>query len=161
MTVVSDTSPLCYLTWIEQLDLLRALFNEVVIPPAVLEELRAAGAPASVQQRFHHPLDWLRIQAAEPSVPDEGLSSLHAGEREAILLAEQIEADLILLDEQDARRIASARGLQLTGLLGILDEAATRQLVDVPEAIEKLQMTNFRVSPTLLRSFLDRHRTGE
>lgn len=158
MTVVSDTSPLCYLAWIGQLELLPALFGEVFIPPAVLEELRAAGTPAFVSQHFQNLPDWLKIQTVEFVQQDESLIRLHLGEREAILLAEKIGADLILLDDRDARRIASDRGLRLTGLLGILEEAASRQLLDGPETIEKLQATSFRASPTLLKLFLDRMR---
>jgi predicted nucleic acid-binding protein len=156
MTVVSDTSPLCYLAWIEQLDLLPALFGEIIIPPAVLEELKAEGAPAFVRQRFQNPLDWLKVQAVE-SPQDESLLRLHPGEREAILLAELLRADLVLLDDRDARRIASARGLRLTGLLGVLGEAASRQWIDLPGTIQKLQNTSFRASPSLLKSFLDRY----
>lgn len=158
MIVVSDTSPLCYLAWIGQLDLLPTLFNEIVIPSAVFEELTAEGAPAHVRQRFHRLPDWPRVQTIEYA-EDESLTKLHAGEREAILLAEQIGADLILLDERDARQIASVRGLRLTGLLGVIDEAATRQLLNVPATIEKLQATSFRASPALLKSLLDRHRS--
>jgi predicted nucleic acid-binding protein len=85
------------------------------------------------------------------------LGRLHLGEREAITLAAQLKADLIVLDEKAARRVAVERGLYTTGLLGILDEAATRRLIDLPTAIERLQRTTFRASPRLLKALLDRH----
>ena len=54
------------------------------------------------------------------------MNRLHAGERDAIALAQNLEADLVILDEKAARKVAKERGLQVTGLVGILDEAATR-----------------------------------
>lgn len=85
------------------------------------------------------------------------MDRLHSGEREAIWLAEELKADLIILDEKPARQIARERGLNLTGLLGILEIAATRQLIDLPTVLERLQQTTFRASPRLLKSLLERH----
>ena len=70
-----------------------------------------------------------------------------------------VNADLILLDERAAREVALTRGLQVTGLIGVLDEAATRDLVDIQDAVARLQETSFRTTPRLLRWLLDRHRT--
>ena len=84
------------------------------------------------------------------------MEKLQAGELGAILLAESNKADLILLDEKAARRVAANRGLRVTGTLGVLGEAATRRLVDLPSAIDRLMRTNFRYSPALLKATLDR-----
>jgi predicted nucleic acid-binding protein len=81
---------------------------------------------------------------------------LQRGEQAAILLAESIKADMIVLDEKSARRVATDRGLRVTGTLGLLGEAATRGLVDLPPAIERLTKTSFRYSPALLKATLDR-----
>lgn len=107
------------------------------------------------------PPEWLRVEAVDEvrsAERDAALARLHAGERGAIRLAEQFEADLILLDEKAAREIARQRGLEVAGLLGVLDEAATRGYVDVTAAVGALQQTNFRVTPKLLKWLLDRHR---
>src|ERR1035438_4797188 len=85
-----------------------------------------------------------------------GLERLQAGEQAAILLAESMKADIILLDEKAARRVAANRGLRVTGLLGVLSEAATRGLVELAPAIDRLRMTNFRSSPALLKATVDR-----
>lgn len=82
---------------------------------------------------------------------------LHPGESEAISLAKRISADLLLLDEKAARRAAIEQGLRISGLLGILNEAASRKLLDLSEAIERLQHTNFRIAPHILRSLLYKH----
>jgi predicted nucleic acid-binding protein len=71
-------------------------------------------------------------------------------------LAELVKADIVLLDEKAARRIAAARGLRVTGVLGILGEAATRGLVELAPAIDRLRMTNFRAPAALLKATLDR-----
>ncbi len=80
------------------------------------------------------------------------------GGQAAILLAESIKADVILLDEKAARRIATARGLRVTGLLGVLGEAATRGLVELAPTLDRLRTTSFRASPALLKATLDRFR---
>ena len=84
---------------------------------------------------------------------------LRAGDRLAILLAESTMADIVLLDEKAARCVAATRGLRVTGILGVLGEAATRGLVELTSAIDRLRMTNFRASPVLLKATLDRFGT--
>ena len=84
------------------------------------------------------------------------MEKLQAGEQAAILLAEAIPADMILLDEKSARRVAGDRGLRIAGTLGVLGEAAARGLVDLPAAIDHLRKTSFRYSPALLKATLDR-----
>ncbi len=155
MIVVADTSPLCYLVLIGHIDLLPRLFGRVIVPRAVWEELKAQGAPSMVQTWTSQPPAWLDIQALL-SNSDESLNQLHPGERETILLAEQLGANLVVLDEKAARLIAIQRGLNITGLLGILVEFATKGWIDLPDAIDRLQKTTFRASPRLLKSILDK-----
>jgi hypothetical protein len=83
------------------------------------------------------------------------LSRLDAGEREAIALAEDVAADLVILDERKARQVALERGLSITGLLGLLVDAAERGLVELREVLGRLRQTSFRVDPKLLASLLD------
>ena len=105
MIVVSDTSPVCYLTLIGHPDVLPALFGRVEIPGAVASELSAADAPPLVSQLMNQLPPWLTVHSVAP-VSNADLNRLHVGEREAILLAEQLNADLIVLDEKAARRRA-------------------------------------------------------
>jgi predicted nucleic acid-binding protein len=63
---------------------------------------------------------------------------------------------MILLNERSARRVAAERGLRITGTLGVLGEAATRGLVDLPAAMDRLRRTTFRCSPALLKATIDR-----
>jgi predicted nucleic acid-binding protein len=150
MTVVSNTSPLNYLVLIELQQLLPALFNRVIVPEAVLRELRSPAAPAQIGAWLDTAPDWLDSRVAA-DIPTE-LRHLGPGEREAIVLAESVDDGLVLLDERRARGIARQRGLAVTGTLGVLDLAAARGLVDLTDAFGRLARTNFRGSPRLLRS---------
>jgi predicted nucleic acid-binding protein len=156
MTVVSDTSPLCYLLLIDLVDLLPALYGQVVIPQVVCRELIDPKSPAIVRSWIMQPPGWLEIHSFTVQVDSE-LSKLDLGECEAIGLAEQLNASLILLDEREARQIAQKRGLQIIGLLGILGIAANRKLTNFADAIEQLQKTNFYISSQLIQSLLKRY----
>lgn len=156
MKVVSNTSPIAYLVLIQRIDLLSSLFGEVLIPEGVRGELMDSGAPEPVRHWISDPPSWLRVVALE--VPAEpALTRLHAGEREAIMLAQHLSADLVVLDEKAARHAAQQRGLRVTGLLGVLGTAADRGLADLPSAIKDLRQTNFRASPKVLKALLERY----
>lgn len=72
-----------------------------------------------------------------------GLEKLDLGEREAILLAQNLQAELIILDDLSARRIALERGLKIIGLLGVLKDAARLDLLDLKITFERLQEVGF------------------
>ena len=155
MIAVADTSPVCYLVLIGKVDLLPELFSSVLIPRAVVAELLHEDAPESVRAWAANPPSWASVHD-NPTGLAAGMEKLQAGEQNAILLAEMVQADIVLLDEKAARRVAADRGLRVTGTLGVLGEAATRGRVDLIEAIELLRKTNFRYSPALLKATLDR-----
>ena len=156
MFVVADTSPLCYLILIDQIQLLPQLYTRVVIPQAVYQELRVSAAPQPVQDWLANPPDWLEIHTL--TLPnDQALNLLDQGEAEAIALTESIGADLMLIDEKRGRQTAIMRGLKVIGLLGILVTAANDGLIDFAAAIAHLQTTSFRASPKLIQSLLDQY----
>ena len=151
MVVVADTSPLIYLSRVGALDLLHVLFGEVVIPRAVWTEV--------VEQRTAAPgLDalkragWLRVVNRDGPPLDLGLDP---GETAAILLAESLNADLLLIDERLGRRVAEARGLAVRGTLGVLVQARrTGALPALRPVLETLVADGFRISPALIREAL-------
>ena len=153
MIVVSDTSPICYLILIGQVNLLERLYGTVVIPQIVANELSATGSPSVVQSWIAQPPDWLDIQPVELS-QDTGFAQLDPGERCAILLAERIGAGLVILDDKPARKIAIERGLGIIGLLGILKDAADASLLDLEATFDQLQNVGFWVAPELLQRLL-------
>lgn len=155
MIVVTDTTPVNYLVLIDQVHLLRDLYGRLVLPRAVYEEMRREEAPEKVRAWAAQLPEWTEVRAA--ASPDPALK-LGAGEREAIALAEEFGADLLLVDDRKARREARRRGLTVTGTLAVLVAAAGRELVDLPEAIAALRQTTFRVPAALIEEILERQR---
>ena len=88
--------------------------------------------------------------------PDQTLSHLEQGERQAIQLAEELSAELLLVDEKAARREAAKRHLRTTGTLGILDLAAEKGLVDFAQSLQLLKETSFYISSSVETYFLAR-----
>ena len=148
--VVADTTPLNYLILIGQVELLRELFGKVMIPEAVLAELRHPKAPAAVATwLLRHP-DWLTVEKVDRL--DETIQLGH-GENEAISLAVERHISIVLMDERRGRSAAEARGLLPVGTLNILDLADERGLVDGVAMLEALKQTNFRADSELLDRF--------
>jgi predicted nucleic acid-binding protein len=156
MIVISDTSPIYYLVLINGINLLQKLYGRVIIPQAVYEELTAFESPAKVQSWIVQHPRWIEVQSVVGE-PDVELSQLDAGECSAIALAEQIRANLVILDERAARKVAMGRGLKVIGLLGILGASADRGLVNFTVMIDRLRQTNFWASPQLIKLLLDRY----
>lgn len=157
MIVIADTSPLNYLLLIDLPHILRALFGQVIVPRTVLTEMKSPLAPDKVHQWLAQRPDWLAVKDIRQEDPT--LAHLDPGEREAIMLAQELQADLILLDERLARQEATDHKFNVTGMVGILDRAATRGLIEITEVGSRLRQTNFRVSPRLLNVLLDRHKS--
>ena len=148
MIVVADTSPINYLILIELQDLLPKLFGRILIPKAVHRELRSAAAPEPIKRFLDEALDWLEVRTA-PEI-DPTLRQLDSGEREVIALALSIGADSVLLDERKGRHAARESGLRVSGTLGVICLAADQKLITLNDALDRLEKTNFRVSPRLL-----------
>jgi predicted nucleic acid-binding protein len=149
MTVISNTSPLNYLALIGFQDILPTLFGRVLIPDAVWHELGSPAAPQPVKDWLGTSPSWLDCRVVSQVPPDR--QHLDPGEREAIALAQSLNASLVLLDERRGRRVARDLGLAVSGTLGVLDLAARRGLVDLADALERLERTTFRATPRLLR----------
>jgi len=141
---------------INQINLLPQLFQRIIIPQAVYSELSDTSAPLPVQTWIATPPNWLKVQPAN-QLGDAIADLLEPGEREAILLAQELNADLLLLDDMKARRVATERGIAITGILGILDRAATMKLIDLSAAVQSLQNTSFWASESLFQKLLNKH----
>lgn len=155
MTIVSNTSPLCYLVLIGHAPVLPRLFGDLATTETVLAELRHADAPSAIRTWAAAPPEWLKIHP-DPVPRDKSLIDLDPGERTAILLTEQLKADVVLLDEAAARTLASQRGLKVAGTLGVLRDAAQAGLLKLPDALDLLRKTNFRAAPELWKSLYSR-----
>lgn len=159
MIAVSNTTPLRYLIAIEQEDLLGQLFEKVFVPTAVHEELTEARTPENVRNRVLSLPSWFEVRTVQEAHTTTFPVTLHRGEREAILLAEMLKSDLLLIDEQIGRTIALSRNLPLSGTLGVLERADTMGLVtNFPEVLRQLKASGFFVAESLEQHLLQRHR---
>ena len=125
--VISDSSTLINLAGIGRLYLLHEMFGRVIIPHSVWDEVVLRGdLPGASEVREARDSGWISIQKTVNTAVVNLLGlGLHRGEAEAIALAIEQNADLILLDETDARQVAAISGLKKTGVTGILIKAKT------------------------------------
>ncbi len=144
--VVSNASPLIALAGIEQLELLRRLFGRVVIPPAVRDEVRDDRTRTALQAA-----DWITTRPVRDTFAVQVLrESLGAGESEAIVLAQELSADWLLLDDRTARRKAEATGLRVIGTLGLLLMGKSAgYLSELKPLLDGLRQTDFYLSTDL------------
>lgn len=158
LRVISDASTLIHLTSIGKLYLLRENFERVIVPSAVWREVVIEGESRSgaveVQQAHHQ--GWIEI--LEPG--DQTLirllaQDLHAGEAEVIALALELNADLVLLDETDARKVAELYELQKTGVVGLLIRAKLQgNITSLRQELDHLRERSFWISDDLYRQAL-------
>lgn len=153
MIVVSNTSPLHYLVLIEAEPILPTLYGRVIIPAEVLHELEAEKTPDKLRKWIDSPPSWLEVQTPPPhTIPNR----IHPGEAAAVALAKQLQADLLLIDDHDARDYAEEQGLRVTGVLGVLRDAAEQELLDLETSLARLKHeTNFRAPRSLFDEVLD------
>jgi len=155
--VVADTGPLHYLVLTGDIALLPTLFEKVLTPERVRDELAHAEAPAVVRAWIAAPPSWLDIRPVEGEPGADDLAALDAGERDAIALALATKADLLLMDDQGGVAVARRRGFAVTGTLGLLDLAARKGLVDLAAAFTRLKATSFYYRQGLLDALLAQH----
>lgn len=154
MLVVSDSSPLNFMIRLDCVSVLPELFGIVLIPPMVQEELGRSTTPPIVREFMANRPAWLQVRAP---LNIEHIPKLDPGEEAAISLAREVRADAVLMDEKAGRAAAAQRGFATIGLLGILDRADERRLID----FEKLCATlpaDYRVDFALVEATLERSR---
>jgi predicted nucleic acid-binding protein len=152
---VSDTSPINYLILIQQIQILPLLFGRIAIPRAVYNELLDVDAPGHVRSWITDPPAWLEIHDSQKL---QNECDLDEGESAAIALAKALRAQQFLIDERLGFHVAQREGLNATGTLGVLDLAASRQLLNFEEAIGTLKQTNFRLPRAVADGLLAKHR---
>ena len=129
MIIISDTSPIINLSIIGQLDLIPQLYKQIVIPKAVFDEIvtNGEGLPGSFEIKN---AQWVSVEICQnKSLLSKLLNELDQGEAEAIVLALELKADRILIDEINGREVATRLHLPTLGLLGILLEAKSNHLI--------------------------------
>lgn len=161
MIVVSDTTPLISLLKIERLDLLEKLFGQVFIPQAVFDEL-------TVDERFVSEANQIKqktfivvkmVQNSKSASILKRATGLDQGESEAIVLTDEMDADLLLMDEAKGRAVSSQMGLKIMGTIGILIAAYEEKELtsdEVRECIEGLQKAGRHIGRRHYQMLLDR-----
>lgn len=153
-TVVVNTTPIIALALIGQLDLLQHLYGEVVIPPAVQAEV-LAGGPGSIGVAELQEANWIQTVSMQDPRRADLLSDLDRGEAEVIALAQELNAELVIIDERLARRHAKRLGLTLTGTLGVLLKAKERGFVPaVGPLIDQLRQGDIWLDDALVAEAL-------
>lgn len=132
MIVVADTSPIVYLLLIDHIALLPHFYGSILIPPGVWEELEDKRSPEIVRKWVANSPAWLERRAIGRE-PDPSLDFLDKGEREAIALAEELNAGRLIADETEARAEALRRNIAVIGTLGVLRDGARAGLIDLRE----------------------------
>lgn len=135
--IVSDTTPLNYLVLIDAVEVLPRLYQRVFVPPAVRDELTQPKTPEPVRLWMAQHPSWLEVVTPTFSL-DPSLSHLDKGETQAITLAMEHRAELLMIDDRDGAIAARERGLTVTGTLGVLDRAAALGWLDLPTTFARL-----------------------
>jgi len=137
--VVVNTTPIIALSLIGQLELLHRLYGRVLVPSAVQAEVLAGGV-ASAGLRELRDATWVDVVSLQDPGRADLITDLERGEAEVIALAQERNADLVIIDERLARRHATRLGMRLTGTLGILLRAKQLGMVDaVAPLIDELR----------------------
>lgn len=153
MIVVSDTSPITNLIQIEKIHILKAIFSEIIIPNEVYAEL----IELDFQKKVLETIDWISTKNATDTALLKQLSKdLDRGEAESIVLAIELNADFLLIDEKKGRKAAREYGIEITGLLGVLRLAKLNGLIENLQVVmdELIFKTGFRIHPKLYEQVL-------
>ncbi|RLD84523.1 MAG: DUF3368 domain-containing protein [Bacteroidetes bacterium] len=142
--VISDTICLILLHKIEEIELLKRIYKEIITTPEVAEE-------------FSEPLPgWIKIESVKDKKYQELLETqVDLGEASAMALAKEIKDPLLLLDDLKARKLAKKLNLTFTGVLGVLNKAKQIGIINkIKPLIDKLLLTNFRISQNIIDELL-------
>lgn len=156
MIVIADTGPLNYLIQLGHADLLQELYGRVLIPDAVLRELLHRNAPEKTRLWAQNFPGWISVHRPEELDPSLSVS-LGIGERQAISLALEMRAELLLIDDLPGRRAAESRHIGVAGTLSVLLQGALRGRVDFPQSLRSLKQLNFRITEALEKSMMDEY----
>jgi predicted nucleic acid-binding protein len=156
MIVVSDTTAISNLIQIQEFELLRELYGEIVIPKGVYEELLAL---AEFDIPINNLLDneWIDVrEVSSQRLIEKFQNKLDLGEAQAIVLAIEMKADYLLIDEKEGRKIARENQLEIVGTLGILINGKKLGLIQsIKDKMDKLREVGFWISDSLYHEIIE------
>lgn len=152
--VVVNSTPLIVLCGINQLCLLRELYQEIFIPEAVFREVTAKDDAASSQLRAAQ--DWIHIrEIQDQSEKKMYRARLHEGEVEVMILSRECNADLLLIDDNAAKKTAKYLGFSVTGTLGVLLRAKKQGLIPkIAPLLAEMKQNGFYISDAVMHMVL-------
>ena len=128
--VVVNTTPLIALSHVGQLDILKKLYGKVTIPEAVYNEL-SVKAESVCKKAVDSSLDWIRVDKIKNQMAKTMYKTqLHDGEVEVMILAKEVAADVVIIDDANAKKHAKYLGLPVTGTLGVLIKAKQKGYIN-------------------------------
>lgn len=152
--VIVNSTPIIILSEIGRLSLLNNLFDNVIIPDAVYNEIKVKHD--SVYRQLLLAMNWIKVCKVEKSSNLSFKARLHAGEIEVIKLGVINPDSLLILDDNSAKKTAKAFGLKVTGTLGILIQAKEKNIIDnVKPYIDKMLKAGFYVSSEIITMVLN------
>ena len=159
MIVISDTTPIVSLIKISRIDLLEKLFGEVCIPEAVFRELTTNTIFESEAEVVKNSpfLKTIPVKNRKSLEILQAASGLDDGESEAIILADELKSDILVIDERKGRKVAQKLGITITGTIGILIQAHDEKIIsteDIKNYLEQLRNSNIRLSDSLIQEAL-------
>ena len=158
MKVVSNTTPLLCMHKIGKLNLRHKVFKQVFVPHGVYSEIAVKGFGKNGSMMFTH-TNFINVTSVGNKMAVRMLlSNLDRGEAEAIVLALELDADFILIDEKKGRRIAQACNKSVIGTIGVLQIAKNRGLIsDMKSSLDAMISNGFWLDCNLYRSVLSRN----
>jgi len=154
MVVISNSTPLIYFCKMGELNLLERLFGKIIVADKVYEEIvvQGAGKPGSDEVRN---ADWIKRQSVSDQAGVQKLRNdelLGAGEAETLVLAAELKADLVLLDDRKARKVAARMKVKRIGTIAIILMAYRKGLIkDLPSVLKTAQQKAFRINERILK----------
>ena len=155
MIVISDSTVLIGLAKIEKLELLQELFKKIYIPNAVFKEVAEGGNGKPGSELVKDSLWIIKKRVIDYTQVHLLMTALDRGEAEVLVLAKEMEADLILMDEEKARKSATIAGYNVMGVIGILLGSKRIGLItNIKTYIQKLENKKFRLSEKIINRSL-------
>ena len=154
--VIVNSTPLIVLCNVGRLEILRTLYTEITIPEAVFAEVTKKEDSAC--QIVKNSLDWIRVERIlSPSDKKMYQAKLHDGEVEVMILAQEGTADdLVVIDDNAAKKTAKYLGLKVTGTIGVLLKAKREGIIpEIASVLEKMKKNGFYISESLEQLVLE------
>lgn len=149
--VVVNTTPLIALSHVRQLNILKKLYGEIIIPEAVYREL-SVKEESVCKKTVDSSLDWIRVDTIENQMAKTMYrTQLHDGEVEVMILAKEIAADVVIIDDANAKKHAKYLDLPVTGTLGVLIKAKQKGYIDeLKPVLQRMVENGIYISQSLI-----------